>query len=468
MRIHILKGGMTKFKSLIFGATLGAFLLLPLWVWAADWNHYQLGDFYPIETVTDTGLQEASQAVLRFSGATGFIISGDGYFLTNHHVGCSNNYCAPQQTVWISYTQNGAAGRIQGRLVLVDETLDLALYKANAQNLPYIPLKNSTQEPQVGTKVAVIGHPRSSPLQVSFGTILANNIALYNRYSVEYSAQTWWGNSGSPVVNQNGEVVALHWGWDQNGYLHGRLMGIPVAKMIQRIPKIAEIARLWERGSGRSPAQPTYTPATPALPQPQANHPEIILGEETSGQLAHGQTKHFTLRLSQGAEATVRLIGQYGKDFDLKITKPGTQFSRKSESSSSLETLTLSSSSASDYLISVVSYQGEGQFLLRVDADNQVPVINGRRVQGQLTTQNRAQVWLVMVQPGKVTQVNLSGPSGTDFDLYARLGAIPQSGAIDAASTSYGSVEQITLRRPGFYYLLVHNYRGTGRYSLQE
>jgi V8-like Glu-specific endopeptidase len=200
---------------------------------AVDWDDYELGEFYKVSDVEDDTIKEASQAVVYFKGATGFIISSDGYILTNHHVW---DGFGDTGKVYRHKTEKGYAEALSVTLITKSEKYDMALYKTDATDLPFVPLRSTPAK--VGEEVFVIGHPDSKPLRVSFGKILAKDITISKRPSIEYSAQTWWGSSGSPVLDKSGAVVALHWGWDSEGLSNGRLTGVPITKMAKAIPEI--------------------------------------------------------------------------------------------------------------------------------------------------------------------------------------------------------------------------------------
>lgn len=206
--------------------------------YAVNWADYELGEFYPISDAEDPTVTKASEAVVRFKGATGFIISPDGYILTNYHVW---DGFGDSGKVYRQKTEEGYKEVLSVTLVAKDQEHDMALYKAEAKDLPFVPLRLNPVK--VGEDVFIIGHPDGKPLRVSFGKILAKDITISGRPSVEYSAQTWWGSSGSPVFDKQGNVVALHWGWDSQGLSNGRLTGVPVSKLAKAIPEVGEIAK---------------------------------------------------------------------------------------------------------------------------------------------------------------------------------------------------------------------------------
>jgi len=191
---------------------------------AASRSDYELGRFYSLDEVDDAVVQRVTGAVVRFNGATGFIIHADGYVLTNHHVRASFGRTG---TVERRVTDHGYAEALDVELVFDDERHDIALYRVVDPAGPFPAVELTTRTPAPGESVFVLGHPSSQPLRASFGHVLANNLEIAGRPSVEYSAQTWWGSSGSPVFDAQGRALAIHWGWDSEGISNGRLTGVP-------------------------------------------------------------------------------------------------------------------------------------------------------------------------------------------------------------------------------------------------
>ena len=206
---------------------------LPATSSAASRSDYELGRFYPLDEVDDAVVHRVTGAVVRFNGATGFIIHADGYILTNHHVRASFGRAG---TVHRRVTDRGFAEMLDVELVFDDERHDIALYRVIDTPGPFPAVELATRAPTPGEPVFVLGHPSSSPLRASFGRVLANDLEIGGRPSVEYSAQTWWGSSGSPVFDAGGRVLAIHWGWDSEGISNGRLTGVPLDVIGRGVP----------------------------------------------------------------------------------------------------------------------------------------------------------------------------------------------------------------------------------------
>lgn len=206
---------------------------------AANLHKHELGEFYPLSEVDESVVHEASAAVVRFPKATGFIVDPDGLILTNHHVYES---FGKRGTVWRRWVGDGSEEALTIELVDKDAKHDVALYKVVGKHepLPFIELREAPV--RRGERVFVLGHPSGDPLRASFGKVLADGLTIGGRPSIEYSAQTWWGSSGSPVLDARGRAVAIHWGWDSTGISNGRLTGVP-ATLLLELPGFEALGR---------------------------------------------------------------------------------------------------------------------------------------------------------------------------------------------------------------------------------
>lgn len=143
---------------------------------------------------------------------SGFIVHQDGYILTNEHVVGSD---AKRITVIL---HNG--DQLKGRLMWSDPTLDLAVVKVNASNLPAVTMGNS-EEMLVGDTAIAIGTPLGLQFQhtVTAGIISALNRTVqvptdrgqnYMEDLIQTDASINPGNSGGPLMNINGEVIGIN------------------------------------------------------------------------------------------------------------------------------------------------------------------------------------------------------------------------------------------------------------------
>ena len=142
---------------------------------------------------------------------SGFIISPDGYIITNDHVAGN----ATEITVTMT---NGE--RMKAELVGSDPFTDIALLKVDAKDLPYLTLGNS-DDIIIGEWAIAFGNPfglfeiNDKPT-VTVGVISSVGMNLgriesrYYREMIETDAAINGGNSGGPLVNSQGEVIGVN------------------------------------------------------------------------------------------------------------------------------------------------------------------------------------------------------------------------------------------------------------------
>lgn len=137
---------------------------------------------------------------------SGFIISSDGYILTNNHV--IENAISVKITTLQGKSYNA-------KIIGTDKRSDVALLKINGKDLPYVYLGDSSKV-DVGEWVIAIGNPLGDILQgdvtVSAGIVSAKGrqlgIADYEDF-IQTDAAINKGNSGGPLVNIRGEVIGM-------------------------------------------------------------------------------------------------------------------------------------------------------------------------------------------------------------------------------------------------------------------
>jgi serine protease Do len=140
---------------------------------------------------------------------SGFIISADGYVVTNNHViaPARNNATVESITVTLSDRKE-----YEARLIGRDPASDLALLKINATNLPFVNFGDSTRT-RVGDWVVAIGNPFGLGGTVTAGIVSAlhRNIGsgAYDRY-IQTDASINQGNSGGPMFDINGNVIGIN------------------------------------------------------------------------------------------------------------------------------------------------------------------------------------------------------------------------------------------------------------------
>jgi len=144
---------------------------------------------------------------------SGFIVSPDGYVVTNNHVISAapeggSNAVVSSITVTLPDRKEYKA-TIVGR----DQTSDLALLKIDAKNLPFVQFGDSTRT-RVGDWVVAIGNPFGLGGTVTAGIVSALHRSIgvngpYDRY-IQTDASINQGNSGGPMFDLQGNVIGIN------------------------------------------------------------------------------------------------------------------------------------------------------------------------------------------------------------------------------------------------------------------
>ena len=146
---------------------------------------------------------------------SGFIISADGYVVTNNHVISGGPEQAGKNAPTVDSITVTLPDRkeYKARLIGRDVVSDLALLKIDATNLPFVNFGDSTSA-RVGDWVVAIGNPFGLGGTVTAGIVSAlhRNIGLggaYDRY-IQTDASINQGNSGGPMFDLQGNVIGIN------------------------------------------------------------------------------------------------------------------------------------------------------------------------------------------------------------------------------------------------------------------
>lgn len=161
---------------------------------------------------------------------TGFIIDSNGYILTNQHVidGAKN----------IKVTLQGKDNPFNATVVGKDYELDLAILKIDASNLQTVPMGDSDIM-RPGDSVIAIGNPLGLDHTVTTGVVSAKGrpITIQDRnYKnlIQTDAAINPGNSGGPLINIQGQVIAINTAISTDGQGIGFAIPINTAKSIMQ------------------------------------------------------------------------------------------------------------------------------------------------------------------------------------------------------------------------------------------
>jgi serine protease Do len=135
---------------------------------------------------------------------SGFIISPDGYILTNNHM------VGDAKKVRIELTDGR---KFTAKIIGSDPNSDVAVVKIDAENLPYLELADSDTL-EVGEWVLAIGNPLGLSHSVTAGIVSAKGRSGFGLADIENFIQTDAainrGNSGGPLINVDGKVVGIN------------------------------------------------------------------------------------------------------------------------------------------------------------------------------------------------------------------------------------------------------------------
>ena len=162
---------------------------------------------------------------------SGFIISGDGYVMTNHHVVDGSE----QITVTLADKREFSA-----KLIGSDQRTDVALLKIEASGLPAVRIGDSNRL-RVGEWVIAIGSPFGLDSTVTAGIVSAKarETGEYLPF-IQTDVAVNPGNSGGPLINMRGEVVGIN---SQIFTTSGAYAGISFAIPVDEAMRVQEQLR---------------------------------------------------------------------------------------------------------------------------------------------------------------------------------------------------------------------------------
>ncbi|MEC4749526.1 DegQ family serine endoprotease [Methylomicrobium sp. Wu6] len=173
---------------------------------------------------------------------SGFIISTDGYVLTNHHV------VKDADEIVVKLTDRR---ELVAKLVGSDARTDVALLKVDAKDLPIVTI-GSPEKLQVGEWVLAIGSPFGFEQSVTAGIVSAKGRSLPGGNYVPFiqtDVAINPGNSGGPLFNMEGEVVGINSQiYSRTGGFMGLSFAIPmdvVMNVVDQIKTKGKVSRGW-------------------------------------------------------------------------------------------------------------------------------------------------------------------------------------------------------------------------------
>ena len=162
---------------------------------------------------------------------SGFIISNDGYVLTNAHV------VDGADEVIVTLTDRR---EFKAKVLGSDKRSDVALLKVDASNLPYLSVGDSNKI-RVGEWVIAIGSPFNLDNTVTAGIISAKSRDTGEFLPlIQSDVAVNPGNSGGPLINMRGQVIGIN---SQIATLSGGYNGISFAVPIDEVMRVSDQLR---------------------------------------------------------------------------------------------------------------------------------------------------------------------------------------------------------------------------------
>ncbi|MGR3795633.1 Do family serine endopeptidase [Vannielia sp. SX4] len=173
---------------------------------------------------------------------SGFVISEDGYIVTNNHV------IEGADEITIEFF---SGQELPAEVVGTDANTDIALLKVTPEEaLPFVPFGDSNTA-RVGDWVIAMGNPLGQGFSVSAGIVSARNRALSGTYDdyIQTDAAINRGNSGGPLFNMDGEVIGVNTAiLSPNGGSIGigfSMASNVVTKVVAQLKEYGETRRGW-------------------------------------------------------------------------------------------------------------------------------------------------------------------------------------------------------------------------------
>jgi pSer/pThr/pTyr-binding forkhead associated (FHA) protein/S1-C subfamily serine protease len=172
----------------------------------------------------------------RYDG-TGFVISPDGYMLTNWHVVADSAHAGPD-TMWVTMADQ-SLGRY-AEVIATSKERDIALIRIRGyQGSHLTAIDWSGTKARQGEPAALIGYPAGSGFARDRASVVRTSMTagILSRVTadlIQFDGMTIGGSSGSPVFNADGEVISVHRAGLRQG--PGFALSVPVKYAIPLMP----------------------------------------------------------------------------------------------------------------------------------------------------------------------------------------------------------------------------------------
>ena len=168
---------------------------------------YSMAVINVVESVSPAVVSLTGRAAEAAKGSgSGFIVTADGYAVTNSHVVNGRRHL-------LAETNEG--DRVDAEVIGDDPATDIALLKLAARDLPHVAISDSTLL-RVGQLVIAMGSPLGLQSTVSTGVVSATGRSMRSGSGrmiesiIQHSAPINPGNSGGPLLDSRGHVVGVN------------------------------------------------------------------------------------------------------------------------------------------------------------------------------------------------------------------------------------------------------------------
>jgi len=208
------------------------------------------------------GLSGSSQQAL----GSGFVVSEDGYILTNAHVVSEQGM--KREGVTVTFKGKGSSTtQVDAKVIGVDDSSDVALLKVDPRevgDLTVLPLGDSDAV-KVGEQVVAIGNPLGYEFSLTTGVVSALDRELVSPNGsiipngIQTDAAINSGNSGGPLINTRGQVIGINEQIaSQSGGNEGLGFAVPIntaVKVMEQLKSDGEVKYAWLGISGQTLTQ---------------------------------------------------------------------------------------------------------------------------------------------------------------------------------------------------------------------
>jgi serine protease Do len=325
---------------------------------------------------------------------SGFIVSQDGYILTNHHV------VGEADRITVTLADNR---EFEAKLIGADPKSDVAVIQIKGDHFPALPMGDSNRL-AVGEWVIAIGNPFGLTHTMTVGVVSAKGrsrvgIADYEDF-IQTDAAINPGNSGGPLINLAGEVVGINTAiFSRSGGYMGIGFAIPI-EMATQIQKqliatgkvtrgylgvsIQDLTEALARSFGMDQPQGVLVASvSPGAPAAKAGMQsgDVIVAFDGQTVSDSAQLRNLVARTPVGREVVVRVIrDQKARELTVEIGALPDQVMTQADASGMLDQLGFTVQELTEELAYELGYEGqEGVVVTAVEPGSEAAQAGLRR-----------------------------------------------------------------------------------------